>query len=384
MGMGSRKLLLFPPVRGGVSETLSSYDGLYFYDDFSNGAVAAGSVDGTASSDTLAKRIVTDTGSKYSVSNKLDSTGNAGVGDPNIRYRYANDAWIAFEDDDAYIFNVKVDGAAYPKGIYEIGYDTNLTDEPQKPKFSGSIANIRVEDWATEIGIANGHAVDLEYDNSVAFNRMVFKAGTDGFVFLKHISGTLWRVEYTSITAHVGVLACPLFYNRSAAGGNEFIGHIGLISAMAMPTAWCGSPVKMANPSALDTATMPSADSFVLFDNVTVPSAGAIQVEFRKSGSDELMVEIDSAGKPTIYENGVEVTAGLDGQVASTEHLNFEFVGATTRMWTHGEQNPTPETPAAVTFTGGTGVNVASLGTGGAIGEIRMWGSYHDAPFVVV
>ena len=213
---------------------------------------------------------------------------------------------------------------------------------------------------------------------------MVFKAGTDGFVFLKHVSGTLWRVEYSSITVHGGTVACPLFYNRSDSGGNEFLGHVNLVSALAMPAAWCGTPVKMTNPSALDTGTMPSADSFVLFDNVTVPSAGAIQVEFRKSGSDELMVEIDSNGKPIIYENGVAKATGENGQVASTEHLNFEFVGATTRMWTHGEQNPTPETPAAVTLTGGAGVNVASLGTGGAIGEIRMWKSYHNAPFVVV
>jgi hypothetical protein len=366
-------------VAGGLP--LADYDGLYFIDDFSNGIVAAGAVHDTASSDGLAKRYVLDTGSKLSVSTKLDCSGAQAIGDPNIRYRTAADGAIAFAADDAHIFGITPGGEGYPKGTYDFGYDTNLLGGTQKPYFGASIANMRAEDSRAP----NAHAIDLEYDDSVSFSRMLFKVDAGGnFLLLKHVGGTRWQVEYASKEAHAGTAAYPLFITTSTT--NDFIGSVGLVSAVAMPAAWAGTAVVMTNPSALDTGTMPDPSCFVTFSNITVPSAGAIQVEFRKSGSDELMVEIDSAGRPIIYENGVAKVTGDNGEVANTEDLEFEFVDNTTRFWTYGEQNPTPEPPAPVaivTLTTGTGINVASLGTGGAIGEIKVWKSYHNAPFVM-
>lgn len=382
--MVSRLLALFAR-RGGLP--LADYDGLYFIDDFSNGPTAAGSVHGTASSDGLAKRYLLDTGSYLSISTKLDCANVHAISDPVIRYRTAADGSWAFAQDDAYIFSINPEGTGYPIGTYRFGYETNLSGTAIDPAYDCSISNIRADCYPGESAIA--HNVDLglgssdptdTYDDTIKTSRMVFKvADGGGFLLLKYKGGTRWKVEYASTIAHGGTAAFPVWSAQSTT--NKFTGCVNLIAAAAMGTAWAGSPAEMTTPSALDTATMPSADCFITLKNITVPSAGAIQIEFRKSGSDELMVEIDSTGKPTIYENGVARIEGSAAQVTNGEYLHLEFDGALARMWTHDAQNPVVYQTLAL--TGGTGINVASLGTAGAVGLVQAWQSYHDAPFVM-
>ena len=89
----------------------------------------------------------------------------------------------------------------------------------------------------------------------------------------------------------------------------------------------------------------------------------------------------DTAGKPIVYEDNNARITGSNGEVANGEYLQLAFDKSTVKMWPHDSQNP--DTHGSLTLTAGTGFNVASLGTGGAVGEVQMWRLQHKTPFTV-
>ncbi len=107
----------------------------YIFRDLFLGTIAAGSIDGTSSSDGKALRDVVDTGSNMSLSNGVViAAGSGNTGDPGIHYTNHDDSKITISDGDALIFDfIPTSGA----GDLVWGVDDDLIAGPPSanPRF---------------------------------------------------------------------------------------------------------------------------------------------------------------------------------------------------------------------------------------------------------
>lgn len=123
-------------------------------------------------------------------------------------------------------------------------------------------------------------------------------------------------------------------------------------------------------PQASDTETH-SADCVFYARGVRLPSSGNIELELRKSGADEITLEIDSNGRPRILENGTARITGSNSDVADGDDVCVRLNDDTVDLFVEGTQISTAY--SSLTLTSGTGFNVASLGTGGWVQSVDMF-----------
>lgn len=112
------------------------------------------------------------------------------------------------------------------------------------------------------------------------------------------------------------------------------------------------------------------ADHYLHLDNVTLPSSGNIDVVFRTDWA----VRISSAGAVTILEDydgsggGPTTRATSGGTLSAGGYVDVRMAGTTIELWVDGGDKASYTSASAnQTDTGG---EVASLGTGGAIGSL--------------
>ena len=122
------------------------------------------------------------------------------------------------------------------------------------------------------------------------------------------------------------------------------------------------------NPSETDTATMRD-DAFVRITDITLPSSGVITIDIRKTGSDELTLEIDSTGRLRLLENGVARITGSAGDVSNNSEATVIVDGVDAELYGDGTQ---VGTYGSLGITTGTGAELTSLGTGGALAKVEF------------
>ena len=123
-------------------------------------------------------------------------------------------------------------------------------------------------------------------------------------------------------------------------------------------------------PQAADTATH-EADCLAYGRGVTVPSADSLQYELRKDGSDEITLDIDSAGKPIVKENGVARITGNNADVTDGDDWGMDLDDTDAKLFIEGIQ--IAATYESLSLTDGTTFNMASIGTGGATNSVELF-----------
>jgi len=123
-------------------------------------------------------------------------------------------------------------------------------------------------------------------------------------------------------------------------------------------------------PQASDTETH-SADCIFYARGVHLPSADSLRYELRKSGSDEITLDIDSNGLPTIEENGTARITGSNSDVSDGDDVCVRLNGDTVDLFVNGSEISSAY--ESLTLTTGTGFNMASIGTAGWTESVDMF-----------
>ncbi len=130
-----------------------------------------------------------------------------------------------------------------------------------------------------------------------------------------------------------------------------------------------GATDRQVCPQANDTGTA-DADCLAILRATQVPSAGNLQVELRKVGSDEITYDVDSAGKPILYENATARITGNNADVSSDDDNYIDLNGAAGEIFTNGATDGSTSSIAHLT---GVTWKIASLGTAGAADALELW-----------
>jgi hypothetical protein len=138
-----------------------------------------------------------------------------------------------------------------------------------------------------------------------------------------------------------------------------------------------GATDRQVAPQASDTGTADS-DCLAILRATQVPAAGNLQVELRKAGSDELTYDVDSNGKPILYDNANADITGENGDVSSDDDNMIVLDGADGEIFTNGA---TDGSSASIAHLSGTTWNIASLGTAGAADALELWKLKTNMPF---
>jgi len=138
-----------------------------------------------------------------------------------------------------------------------------------------------------------------------------------------------------------------------------------------------GATDRVVCPQADDTGTG-DADSYTVIRGIQVPSADNLQLQQRISGTDEVTYDVDSAGKPILYDNATARITGENGDVSSDDDVQVKLQGANGEVWHNGVSDGTT---SAIAHATGRTWKVAALGTGGAADAIEFWPYYVYLPF---
>jgi hypothetical protein len=228
MGRGSRLLTLLKRAGGG-----SIYDYAVFVDDFTVDA-SAGEVNGTTSSDGLAKRSVVDTESKLSVSGGgLQFSGKASPawGDPYIRYTTLADGPFSVGLGSALLVELSATNAV--TGYSTWGLDENATGADLVPDTRiqfGSGGGL------LQVSSTDGQDYPLALVNNTDFKIMLLAVGESAGYDVLHYtgSGALWdRIgSYSDSIANSGSLA-PAFMVWNLSGAITRVALLDLSPLMA-------------------------------------------------------------------------------------------------------------------------------------------------------
>ena len=186
--MRSKLLTMFGGGGGGIP-LIANYGGTVFFDDFSDGPIAAGSVHGTTVPNGGAKRYVVDTTSKLSISTKLLIAAAGLNGNPGI--------WYTEEDDSGFEFGaywgVYFAWRASAKGLGNMGLDSNFIGGGNDPRFAPGAANVAGETTT------NGDATIISnYSINTTYHSMLFQRGAGSkFMFLEHNDEQVWDIKHT-------------------------------------------------------------------------------------------------------------------------------------------------------------------------------------------
>ena len=113
-------------------------------------------------------------------------------------------------------------------------------------------------------------------------------------------------------------------------------------------------------PQTSDTGTM-DADGLTYVRGISVPGAGNFQLELRKSGSDELTLDVDNAGALLLQENGVTRISAVGGTVTDGDDIGTILDDVDADVFVEGTNEGSY---GSLTLTGGTTWNVADDGDG--------------------
>jgi len=173
---------------------LASYPGLVFLDEFTDGPIAAGSVDGTSVPDGSGiKRAITDTTTgKISITadGKLRiAAGGTGYGNPGCYWEEADTTGIAF---GAY-FGLYMSITCPAKGLGQSGLNSDQFSAVEDPRFQFSNLHIIGETTTNgDVNIVPNYSVNTTYD------LMLFQRGASSkFMFLLHNNGQVWDIKHT-------------------------------------------------------------------------------------------------------------------------------------------------------------------------------------------
>lgn len=181
-----------------------------FLDEFV-GTVAAGSVDGTLSSDGKAKRNVTDTENKLSINNELTLAGGLAApawGDPMITWSTLGDGAFVTAPCAGALWAITLDGA----GSTRFGFASSVGGTvPTDPSIESSSGLIRKRP-GSDVLANPGYGVEahvMQYSRN----------STNGYIWFVHQSGKQWKLLYVDPTSALisGVDAFIKFCNYNQA-----------------------------------------------------------------------------------------------------------------------------------------------------------------------
>jgi hypothetical protein len=104
--------------------------------------------------------------------------------------------------------------------------------------------------------------------------------------------------------------------------------------------------------------------------NVNLPSAGSLQYELRKVGSDEITLDIDSAGALIVKENATSRISAAGGTVSEDDDACVVLDGANVEAFVNGTS---AGSYASLSLTAGTTFNMASIGTAGSTNSVELF-----------
>lgn len=322
-------------------------------DEFSD-TVAAGSVNGTAATPGPETRAVVDASSKFSVASGVLSVA-AGASDTGDYLRYA---------------------VTRATGLVALGRIAT-------PITSGGRHHFAFGPESSFYGYQHISGGTLAISVGAGFNSSSFNVGTydtteeqiaiiarsTGYLFLRKISSN-WQLDWVGVTDSTSAL-----YAR-VSGTKAF-------TADSMRAIQLPAPFDTDTGLATDThsgavaagATFTHESDFVLeFTVDTLPSAGGINIRFRKSGTSWWAVYIDSAGSISLLEvvNSSSTQRGVVAGVVSNGHRIVVIADDESIRVFSNNISRINYSSAASSKTNTNGEN-AGLGTGGAVSDLYTW-----------
>lgn len=339
-----------------------SKDPVWIVRDQFTGTLAAGSVDGTPTSDGKGLRVVADTGSGLSIANALSITPQNIYGDPAISLTdLAGSPWTGVV-------------AAFAEVLWGVGTNSSIgasLNTPPALRATGGqvLDNYRTGTSGIRLGtgpyllppIVEGQREFVLHAQCVAQRHFLRRSGATGAWALTWTTAVTANNIYPSIGSYsstftaqqLGAISLP------ANGDARFATDTGLATSTA------------ATPAEAATGTHEAA-FWLELNNVTRPSSGTITVNASVSGSDELTVSIAADGSIAVLENGVSRIAGAAGQITNGAIVRLRRSSATScALFDDNAQVGVPYASLAVPQ--GTTWAVTSLGTGGAIANLYAW-----------
>lgn len=344
-----------------------------FIEDRFVGTVAAGSVNGTATSDGKGTRIVVDTENKLSISSGLILAGgkaSPAYGDPSIWIGPAAGGAWTLRQGDLFATRDMVSQHSYAYA----GFDTNATGDPSKPYWS--ILN-------------NGKLfVRCDGNSDIGESYSATDTITIGVLRLATRHHALRRVGTRTLLAYPSSLT-PIatgyfgFSSYNLQATCHAIRGINLPDNGIAVDDTLGLVDYAATPAESATAVM-TEDGWVEFKLSALPSAGSVQVRFWSVDAHNYWyMDIPADGSAAIYEVVADSAAArltwAAGTVGATSRIRIKAVAGDVRMFVDDYMTGSPY--ATAPSQTGTGMVLASVGTGGALASWRSW--RHDITSIV-
>ncbi len=318
--------------------------------------------------------IVVDSASKRAVvAGEYASAGNALIGDPRA-YDPVSRARVA---GLATVWRHRADAAAQAlAGFNNATLNTNRLTQGVL-HFNNTYA------FPTMAGASGGIAIVVA--NNATYEFMVVLRAAGALYYIRgggFAAWTLFHVDNVVTTSPLyGMIANPSNVAASVSEGIDSSFRTAYLGGSHASEYGVATQRLAGARAALDTFTH-TPDCLIEFVITTLPSAGSIDIHFRKTdASNYWLIRISTTGALTLFE----VVATVETQRATAAAVISNGHRALVRAWGGTIAAASNDTSrwsytSAITSIGATAGSVASLGTGGAVADLVAWPAYPTLP----
>lgn len=220
--------------------------------------------------------------------------------------------------------------------------------------------NVTVLDNGSQVSDGQAYSISTDVFGVAVWDEFWFS------VYAK-ISG-IWHLKWRTSAVGVTQAYCGMS-NLTSVGTLKYFRVYTIDETLFAPA------LNISNPSVGNLANMPDGDFLMYLDNITRPSVGNLALYYRKKDASNFWRSIlSAAGALNLDEfvagSGVNRNSGAG--VVSTDDIITIARGSTIQAWRNAAALGSAYT-SAYNFLRETGLELNSLGTGGAIGTLYAW-----------